>query len=617
MIRAILVNLIFAFFAIGLLGAGNLMAQKIGLAKNKGNGLILGLLVYMLTCNAALLLPPLLERLPFAAAGSVAQISHSILILSLEALIIALAAIGLICQVPAVNRKHIFRQNLVLRSIRRINSLDLSIIIVAILCYWFVVVKGDGMNGDTGLYHMPHVFHLGKIGLEWGLANWDLRYTTYSILFYGQAPLQELAGSAYASPSLNILFFASLLMYAKEAILLDSLNSERRGSPSGLRRFASCGFFFLAIVYGLEPRSSLVSFNPDFAIGCLSSIAIYDISAGGGFKEGLIPSGKSTMLVHVATLWLLKLTSIFSIFCIFAIFALSCLFSKFAAAPPPPTVNDQQLRSLPVNNKSIGTMIRFKCLGVLLIVSIAVYSLSAMVATGYLLPKQQLLGPLHEYSLDAQLSKDFALGELRFNRTRWYGQSDEEIKAVDANPEQWFRYWKSSKEGKILLGSIGLSISCLAILAINSLILRLQGKGKAWAYTSSIKIAVIAGSIALTGIFAVFFGPPQLRFFTWILSTSFYCVFASLLVSPLLSWTCWLTISSILFIAGQKGLLEKIPVPQSKTEERAFQQRWKWKSRSAREGKIRYTQITDAARLCWSAPTPCSTARSFDPDAKD
>lgn len=323
------------------------------------------------------------------------------------------------------------------------------------------------------------------------------------------------------------------------------------------------------------------------------------------------------MLIHLATLWLLKLTSIFAIFCIFAIFTLSCIFSKFLDAPPPATTNDQHLCSMPVNKKPISVTIKSNALGTLLITSIAVYSLSTIVATGYLLPKQQLLGPLHEFSLDAQLSKEFALQELKFNRTRWYGQSDEEIKAVDTNPEQWFRYWRSSKEGKILLGSIALSISSLTILAINFLVLRLQGKCKEWAYRGSIRVAVIAGSIALTAIFVVIFGPPQLRFFTWILSTSFYCVFASLLVSPLLSWTCWLTIGSILFIAGQKSLLEKISVPQFKTEERPFQQSWKWKSRSAREGKIRYTQITDAARLCWSAPTPCSTARSFDPEAKD
>lgn len=285
MVRAILVNVIFAFFAIGILGAGNLIAKKLGIGKNKGDNIILGLLVYMLICNAALIVPPLLERLPFSGAVSAAQASHAILIFGLEALIIAFATMGLICQVQAVSQRNVFSRNVAYRNIKRINNLDLSVIILAILCYWFVVLKGDGMNGDTGLYHMPQVLHLGKIGLEWGLANWDLRYTTYSILFYGQAPLQMLAGNAYASPSLNILFFASLLMYSKEAILLDSLNSERTGPPLKLRRFASCGFFFLAIVYGLEPRSSLVSFNPDFAIGCLSSIAIYNISAGGRFKK--------------------------------------------------------------------------------------------------------------------------------------------------------------------------------------------------------------------------------------------------------------------------------------------------------------------------------------------
>lgn len=149
-----------------------------------GKALLIGVLFYMLTCNILIVVPPLSEI--FAGKGNMAipRLLHTGTIGVMCCLVLGISLLGFAAilgrskirvRMPRIPIAPLVRSDL--------DDLDIGLVFVSILCFYFVVLKGDGLNGDSGLYHIPHIFHLVRHGLEWGLSNWDLRYTSFSVLF--------------------------------------------------------------------------------------------------------------------------------------------------------------------------------------------------------------------------------------------------------------------------------------------------------------------------------------------------------------------------------------------------------------------------------------------------
>ena len=631
LMMTLLVNIVFPLFAVGLLTVGTLLVRRFTSQEqvDSGNCLLLGLLAYMLLCNIALLAPPFLQvlPLPFAASEWLAISAHQIAMTLLVVIILFLASVGILLQAPLVNPLRVKVISLpVYRHFKNIDvkPLDTAIILIAVSCFWFVVVKGDGMNGDTGLYHMPITFHLGRIGLEWGVANWDWRHTTYSAFFYGQAPFQMMVGNVYASPSLNILFFASLLLYAKNQLLNQFLSphlSQQVNAPVNIRTLAAITYFILAIFYGLEPRSSLVSFNPDFALACVTLIAVFNATSLGGFGSGLSSNEIFWFCTHLIFLWMLKLTAVFSIIGLAIIILLNdlplllrgspCFMRSMICRMTPRTFRDTiDLAGLSLQYVSRIKKARCKMLALVLAISLLTYCSTVAISSGFLLPKHQLFGPLTHYSIPSRLLGNTKL-ELNFNRTRWSGQTPEIISQVDKDKSRWFMYWSQSKEGKVLLGSIAISSISSAVYILNSARALRSRNTQSWLFLASVKLAILSTSVAISASALVLFGPPHLRFATWILSLSFYVAISMFYLYPIIAWSSWLAIGAILSTVTPKTLLERIPVPSYTVEYRKIMPGWAWRPRLSTDGKVPYSKITDEAKLCWAAPSPCSSADSI------
>ena len=589
-----------------------------------------------------MLIPPLMELLPGVSQVQ-GLLMHRLIMIFLLCSIGLIAVFGLLLLWEPPCRFKVAGLSLFrfceYRNVGRIRRRCLSGFYVLAACfigYLFVVTKGDGLNGDTGLYHLPNVVHLANFGIEWGLANWDLRYTTYSLQFFGQAPFQYLLpANGYVSPSLNIYFLAALLM-----LVVDSLRNiilTRRINHFSSRAFPPIlltvlAYFCMSFVFGLEPRSSLISFNPDFSVACVSIIGIYYAAFPFSFVSFVLAC------VIALLLPLFKITGIFASFAIAVVIALRLmihlLFNRSHAAPNQPSL----LRLMSLNFADLRKSF-FMFLGAGMLLAL-IFCLTSFIMSGYLLVKAAALGPFGHHAVPIDELKSFLQSELLFNRTQWYGISEADALHLRLNPSEWFDFWRNGKVGKIMLGRLGLALisgfAFLVFLIFDRSSLRALGEdpgklicgdeisfGLVWSRLNKkyflISNLSLSLAISLSLLIGIFLGPPQTRFYSWTIGISFYLPLSLVFLYPLLGFTFWSFVSSTLMLIGRPGVLEKSPIPKKLMRAEFHRKKPgspRWKTRfSADSEKTRfdYSQIidhTDHAPGCWSVEAPCSLGKT-------
>lgn len=605
---------------------------------------VIAIVIFCLGSNFLMLIPPLMELLP-AVSQVQGLLMHRLIMIFLLCSVGLIALFGLLLLWEPPCRFKVAGLSLFrfceYSNIGRIRRLCLSGFYVLATCfigYLFVVTKGDGLNGDTGLYHLPNVVHLANFGIEWGLANWDLRYTTYSLQFFGQAPFQYLLpANGYVSPSLNIYFLAALLMLAVDS--LRNIILTRRINHLGSRAFPPIlltvlAYFCLSFVFGLEPRSSLISFNPDFSVACVSIIGIFYAAFPFSFV--------SFVLACVIALFLplFKITGVFASFAIAIVIALRLiihlLFDCSRAAPNQPSLLRLVSRNFAHLRKSL---LIFLVAGMLLVL---VFCLTSFIMSGYLLVKASALGPFGHHAVPIEELKSFLQSELLFNRTQWYGISEVDTLHLQLNPNEWFDFWRNGKEGKIMLGCLGLALisgfvflvflifDCSSLRALSEdpekmicgdeISFGLVGSriNKRYFLISNLSLSL---AISLSLLIGIFLGPPQPRFYSWTIGISFYLPLSLAFLYPLLGFTFWSLVSSALMLIGRPGILEKSPIPKKLMRaefhwNKPGSPRWKTRSFSDSEKtRFDYSQIIEHADHgpgCWSVEAPCSLGKTSD-----
>lgn len=603
---------------------------------------------FCLISNLLMLIPPLLELIPVVSSDLSLQVNNFVMT-ALVVVIASLSFFGLAILLPwymLEKGRFRFLDKVAIRYkvpvFHRFYVNGFQLIAASFLGFFFVIIKGDGLNGDTGLYHLPNVLHLSRLGIEWGMANWDLRYTTYSLQFFGQTPFQFiLPVNSYVSPSLNIYFLSALLMLFFAAVQSVSLAKIKKAFGFRIQSLLMTMiivFFSMSYIFGLEPRSSLVSFNPDFAISCVATIGIY-------YAVFTFSYASFVLAVLIAVLLpFLKITGLLASFVVLSVIGLRLLASYFHAKLRG-TQNHFNISIIDLKKSNLFRDSFFLVVGFALILS-STFLLSSFVMTGYFLPKFSLLGPWGTHAVPISELADFLKQELLFNRTQGFNLSSADSLALASNPDEWFKYWRNSKEGKIMLGSLSLTIFSASLYLISlffeksrlpPLGIEVQQKGLtdkndcnySNCYGQKIDVnylisANLSLSVALIValVVGIFIGPPQSRFYSWSIGISLYLALSIVFLYPLLGATFWASVSTVAAVyIRSSALLEKSPVPVRFDKAEFI---WKgigvprWRIRASNEGKgsrFNYSTVkqdADHGSGCWSIEPPCSSGKTLD-----
>ena len=473
------------------------------------------------------------------------------------------------------------------------------------------------------------------------MANWDLRYTTYSLQFFGQSVFQHfLPVNGYVSPSLNIYFLSAMLMLFFEVVRSIGHFSHKGISKLGLPRLLtamSLGYFAMSYIYGLEPRSSLISFNPDFAVSCVSIVGIYYAVFTFSLPSLTLALMIGLLLPFLKIIGLLASGVIVSTIVI-RLFLIFQLHEAFAAH-----------RAIHSRKISLAEphLLNRACLLLLTFSFILVFTVltSSFIMTGYFMPKVSLLGPLGNHAIPLSELTDFLRHELLFNRTKGFDISTANSIALASKPDDWFIYWRNGKEGRLLLGCLAISLAStvaylFALFLHRSHLTSLNPEVTSNAESKdhvdcnnlfaqkvnrkNIIISHLSLSVMLSIAIAigVFLGPPQSRFYTWVVGLAFYLPLSLVFLYPLLGFMFWGVISfAAMALFRSSVLLEKAPLPKKVNKvnynwKRLEPPRWRTRSDSAGQGhQFVYSNIDEPADHgpgCWSSEPPCSSARASD-----
>ena len=185
---------------------------------------LIGIILFSAFCNAVLLIPAAAEFFCNVQAN-VALTMHRLCLIFLSLCSVSLVLLGLIvflrlcnCNLPSLCLKDLPIASKIFE-LAVVGKKEVILLSIAIGAFLYSSVSSEYIY-DTGLYHFPLVKHLVEFGPEIGLGNLHSRFAFYNIQLFGQVPLQAFClDKTYVSPSLNILFFLGLLMFAADSIL--------------------------------------------------------------------------------------------------------------------------------------------------------------------------------------------------------------------------------------------------------------------------------------------------------------------------------------------------------------------------------------------------------------
>ena len=190
----------------------------------------------------------------------------------------------------------------------------------------------------------------------------------------------------------------------------------------------SLGYFAMSYIYGFEPRFSLISFNPDFAVSCVSIVGIYYAV----FTFSL-PSLTLALMICLL-LPFLKITGLLASGVIVSTIVIRVCFSYFYFSYTKSFASHRAIHSRKISLVEPHLLNR-ACLLLLTFSFILVFTVltSSFIMTGYFMPKVSLLGPLGNHAIPLSELTDFLRHELLFNRTKGFDISTANSIALASN----------------------------------------------------------------------------------------------------------------------------------------------------------------------------------------
>lgn len=402
---------------------------------------------------------------------------------------------------------------------------------------------------DTGLYHLPVINHLSKIGLEWNLGWLHTRYGFFNLLLYGQASLSRMIGSL-AVPSLNGGVLVSMILVFS--------NQIRRDWTKLIPCMAVTG----AALIPSEATESFHSFNADFALGCIFVTCC------------CIASEENSRRRHLTRLCIITLMMP-------AIKLSGLLLIPIVAAT---YFSNSLLKTAPID--------WFKLLAITLTAAVAVGSFG-YIASGYLAYPVSATGPLRQ---DA-IPKSEVINESKGSTTAWarfaYSDNIDSLK-VDADLSDWFPKWSYSLNGKRMLTHLLLT----SLLALSSLF---HQRLRVWKLTLLVLFCF--------WMLAIFILPPDPRFYFGPVLLNLYLA-TRLLLQPDIFTPRKRSVHVHVFIVAifciicftsvwRKSQFALGKFPQAEGISSGQLEKGLYKSKSQR------TIIQSKGSSCWALPPPC------------
>jgi len=159
-----------------------------------------------------------------------------------------------------------------------------------VLMAGFIFLTPRTFTYDTGLYHLPFVQHINRLGLEWNAGWLHTRYAYFNIQLYGQAALHRILAvdGAGMLPSINVLSLTATILY-----LIELIQCQINKIAIASLALASCRAIWQLTIPS-ESSGSMHSYNADFFLGCLilaTGVAIWsDPRFGDDPRRLLIPA---------------------------------------------------------------------------------------------------------------------------------------------------------------------------------------------------------------------------------------------------------------------------------------------------------------------------------------
>lgn len=399
----------------------------------------------------------------------------------------------------------------------------MSCLSVAILAYSLIAPKAPplGFVYDTGLYHLPFINHIGKLGLSDGLASLDMRYGFLNINLLGQVPFQApLIDAQKVSPSINILYLCAFLYFACDAIKHGYTAKDTKGFGVIIFMLIGAGSWGTGLTESTL-QYNLASYNADFAITILGLVTVYFMTHHEDFKGNY---WQVILLVFAAPV--IKSSGIAICFmALVAAMVYGCLRLHQNGAMGKIQYIGMVRKWLDLNKARIGYAF---------ISIITVYSLCALfnqTSSGYPLYPSNFLGNGEDFGISPEV--------LTTYRNTWildWARSPNLHDHYNGTNSNWFIDFVATQRGLLTLGlwlgPLTLAISALALL------------NKKQLAESDVIISLtsnIAGLCATSAVILIAM-PPERRFYMWLAPACIYVTYLTFQALPRLKYASTLFI---------------------------------------------------------------------------
>ncbi len=440
-IKTISVNLLYKYKVINYI-------EKLPNSSNVAITSLIGLFIFCIFSNLILLLPSIIFFINNSFTHFELVIELSLSILKLLFLVISLYGL-----IDLFNIDNLIRKKGTLISKFNTNKNLLLVSFLSSLLYLLASPKSisSGIFYDTGLYHLPFINHIIKFSIEPGLANLHFRYGFYGLSFFGQVPIQSFAKSSnYLSPSLNIGYFSIYLLYFSPFIRKISFQKFLKILKGDLTFYEnieeiSIFYFLLSIIfYTGGILSSLSSYSLDLPLFICGSIIFHLILIS------FLNKNKIDYLIPI--FWLsffspiIKLTGIitpiFSLsFIIISQINLVLINNNHKSVIDIFKYSIDEIRQVLKKLNSSKPFINLKLCTTLVIAIILIFIATNFIITGYPLFPKNILGPLHNFSLES-----YVLENITNHTMKWHRYQKQ---LTDSN--FWFPIFFTTRNGLMII----------------------------------------------------------------------------------------------------------------------------------------------------------------------
>lgn len=407
------------------------------------------------------------------------------------------------------------------------STYTIAVCCIAFACILYYVCGSktppDRFVYDTGLYHLPFVNHIGKFGMQEGLASLDMRYGFYNLNLYGQIALQAAHVDKYTiSPSLNILIIACLFYFFSLHIVdqFKRKNIPKSSQDKGLNHILMYGIICISFTIPWLTEStisySLASFNADIFIYAGSIMTYYYCANWERYQDC-----KTKIIFLIFCMPIIKVSG-----ALFSIMMLICLSIKSLDFTRGTRLKIKSSWIKPVSLVKYVLSKSRNYRSSLLLLSIAICYLAVvstnLLTTGYMFYPSNIFGQILSQGLSQAkmltYSKETILNWARFPGGNYYlGGEKSWLQAfiVSDRGQGIVLFWIVPSIASLILAIVKAKVNTLSIknIPVNDSVSK---------QSYSNRLFVLAASMTFTIAIAILYLPPDRRFYLWITPISVY-----------------------------------------------------------------------------------------------